>query len=190
MAIRLEFVHLKETQPNHQRILIVGSSGAGKSTFSRKLGELWEIPIVHLDALFWQPGWNPLPRAEFMTKVKNELTKPRWIIDGNYDSSIELRAKNADLIIFLDFSNVLCLYRACKRAWTYRGKTRPDMGPDCKEKIDWEFVQWIWRYPKDIRPKMLDFLAHTHTDVVTFKSPKEVDQWLLNIQTKKSESST
>ena len=64
------------------------------------------------------------------------------------------------------------------------------MGTDCKEKIDWEFIQWIWSYPKDIRPKMLDFLAHTHTDVVTFKSPKEVDQWLLNIQTKKSESST
>lgn len=190
MAIRLEFVHLKETQPNHQRILIVGSSGAGKSTFSRKLGELWDIPIVHLDALFWQPGWNPLPRNEFTEKVKNELTKSQWIIDGNYDSSIELRAKYADLIIFLDFSNVLCLYRACKRAWTYRGKTRPDMGPDCKEKIDWGFVQWIWRYPKDIRPKMLDFLAHTHTDVVTFKSPKEVEQWLQHIQTKKSESST
>lgn len=190
MAIRLEFVHLKKTQLKHQRILIVGSGGAGKSTLSRKLGEHWGLPIVHLDALFWQPGWNPSPRPEFMEKVKSELTKPQWIIDGNFDSSIELRAKYADLIIFLDFSNVLCLYRACKRAWTYRGTTRPDMGQDCKEKMDWEFIRWIWRYPKDARPKMVDLLSNVQTDVITFNSPKEVERWLLNIpKSKKSESS-
>jgi adenylate kinase family enzyme len=131
---------------------------------------------------------DPSPRPEFMEKVKSELTKPQWIIDGNFDSSIELRAKYADLIIFLDFSNVLCLYRACKRAWTYRGTTRPDMGQDCKEKMDW--VRWIWRYPKDARPKMLDLLSNVQTDVITFNSPKEVEQWLLNIpKSKKSESS-
>lgn len=188
-VIQLEFVHLKKMQHKHRRILIVGSGGAGKSTLSRQLGQLWNIPIVHLDALFWQPGWNPSPRPEFNEKVKGELEKPEWIIDGNYDSTIKLRAQYADLIIYLDFSNIVCLYRACKRAWIYRGTTRPDMGVNCPEKIDLEFVQWIWRYPKDARPGMLDILTNVQTDVIMFKSPKEVKQWLLNITKKKSEPS-
>jgi adenylate kinase family enzyme len=188
--MRLEFVHLKKTQLKHRRILIVGSGGAGKSTLSRQLGEQWDLPVVHLDVLFWQPGWNPSPRPEFMEKVKLELEKPQWIIDGNFDSSIELRAQYADLIIFLDFSNVLCLFRACKRAWSYRGKTRPDMGEGCPEKIDWEFARWIWRYPKDARPDMLAALSKVNADVITLKSTKEVNQWLQHIETrKKSESS-
>ena len=178
MGIRLEYVALKKTQLKHRRILIVGSSGAGKSTLSRKLAEQWELPVVHLDSLFWQPGWTVTPRPEFMEKMKLELARPEWIIDGNYDSSIEMRSEYADLIIFLDFSNVLCLYRACKRVWMYRGKTRPDMGEGCPEKIDWEFARWIWRYPKDARPKMLNILSKVPADVITLKSPKEVDRWL------------
>lgn len=184
MVIRLEYVALKKTQLKHRRILIVGSGGAGKSTLSRKLAEQWELPVVHLDALFWQPGWTAMPRPEFLEKVKHELGKPKWIIDGNYDSSIEMRAEHADLIIFLDFSNVLCLYRACKRAWMYRGKTRPDMGEGCPEKIDWEFIRWIWRYPKDARPEMLNVLSKVPADVITLTSPKEVNQWLQNISTR------
>lgn len=172
---------MKKLQLKHRRILIVGSGGAGKSTLSRQLAEQWDLPVIHLDALFWQPGWNPTPRPEFMEKVKIELTKPEWIIDGNYDSSIELRAQYADLIIFLDFSNILCLYRACKRAWKYRGTTRPDMGKDCLEKMDWEFARWIWRFPKDARPKIVSLLSKAKVDVITLKSPKEAQRWLQSI---------
>jgi len=184
MAIGLGSAHLKTTRPRARRILIVGSGGAGKSTLSRKLAEQWDLPVVHLDALFWEPGWQPTPKLEFMEKVKAELAKPEWIIDGNYDSTIDVRAQYADLIIFLDFSNVLCLYRACKRAWMYRGKTRPDMGEGCPEKIDWEFVRWIWRYPKDARPEMLNILSKVPANVITLKSPQEVEQWLKNIPTR------
>ena len=180
---------MKKTQLKHRRILIVGSGGAGKSTLSRKLGEHWDLPVVHLDALFWQPGWISTPRPEFIEKVKHELAKPEWIIDGNYDSSIELRAQFADLIIFLDFSNTVCLYRACKRAWKYRGTTRPDMGTDCPEKIDWEFARWIWRFPKDARPEIVDLLSKVQVDVITLKSPKEVGRWLQSIPKVKSEFS-
>ncbi|EPD49748.1 hypothetical protein HMPREF1210_03195 [Paenisporosarcina sp. HGH0030] len=180
-----------KTQLKHRKILIVGSGGAGKSTLSRQLGERLGLPVVHLDAMFWQPGWNPSPRPEFMERVKKELAKPEWIIDGNYDSTIELRAQYADLTIYLDFSNVVCLYRAFKRAWIYRGTTRPDMGKDCPEKIDWEFARWIWRYPKDARPEMLAVLAKVQTDVITLKTPNEVEQWLQQMEDiKKSESST
>lgn len=188
MGIRLESVHLKKTQPDLKRILLIGSGGAGKSTLSKKLGELWMLPVVHLDKLFWQPGWQPLPRPEFIEKVKIELSKPEWIIDGNYDSSINLRAEHADLIIFLDYSNVLCVYRACKRAWINRGTTRSDMGEGCPEKIDWEFVRWIWRFRKDARPDILIELEKCHADVLSFKSPRELEQWItiqsINVKSK------
>lgn len=178
MAIRLESVHLKKMQPEFKRILIVGSGGAGKSTLSTTLGELWSLPVLHLDSLFWKPGWTPSPKPEFIEHVKTEMAKPKWIIDGNYDSTLAMRAEYADLIIFLDFSNILCVYRACKRAWTYRGTTRPDMGKDCPEKIDLEFVRWIWRFPKDAKPEIVDTLSKSMAKVLTLKSPREVNQWL------------
>lgn len=169
---------MKKTQPEFKRILIVGSGGAGKSTLSKTLGELWNLPVIHLDSLFWNPGWTPSPKPEFIEQVKTEMAKPAWIIDGNYDSTLAMRAEYADLIIFLDFSNILCVYRACKRAWTYRGTTRPDMGTDCPEKIDLEFVRWIWRFPRDAKPKIVETLSKTPAKVLTLKSPKEVNQWL------------
>lgn len=172
-------------QPKFKRILIVGSGGAGKSTLSRQLGEKWNLPVVHLDAMFWQPGWTPSPRLVFMERVTAELEKPEWIVDGNFDSSIEWRATYADLIIFLDYSNVLCLYRAYKRYWMYRGDTRPDMGKNCPEKLDWEFVRWIWRYPKDARPNMLSILSNVQAEVITVKSPKDLEHWLQELNIKK-----
>ena len=87
----------------HKRILIVGSSGAGKSTLARQLGSSSTLPIVHLDSLYWQPGWIGTERVLFKEKLIGELQKFAWIIDGNFDSTLELRAQYADLIIMLDY---------------------------------------------------------------------------------------
>lgn len=162
---------------NHKRILVVGCSGAGKSTLSQKLSARWKLPIHHLDALFWNEGWVPTPKPEFREKVQSVLAQREWIIDGNFDSTLEMRAAYADMIIFLDFPNWLCLSRVCKRVWTYRGKTRPDMAEGCPEKIDGKFVRWIWRYRKDARPGVLDVLQQAKADVVILKSPNEVEKW-------------
>ncbi|WP_342599298.1 DNA topology modulation protein [Psychrobacillus sp. FSL H8-0483] len=166
-------------QLKHKRILIIGSSGAGKSTLSTKLAEKWNLPLVHLDALFWNAGWVPTPKPEFLKKIKMTLEEDEWIMDGNFDSTLELRAKYADLIIFLDFPKVLCMYRILKRAWVHRGKTRPDMAPGCNEKIDMEFVKWVWRFPKDVRPGTLKILRETkQVDICILQNPKEVKAFL------------
>ncbi len=163
---------------HHRRIMIIGSSGAGKSTLSRKLASRWDLPLHHLDVLFWNEGWVPTPKAEFRVTLKDVVTQPEWIIDGNFDSTLEMRAQYADLIIFLDFPNWLCLSRVTKRVWRYWGQTRPDMAEGCPEKVDLKFVRWIWRYPKDIRPGVLDVLQKFKADVVVLKTPSEVDRWL------------
>ncbi|WP_144510651.1 adenylate kinase [Bacillus sp. FJAT-22090] len=164
---------------SHKRILIIGSSGAGKSTLSRILARKWNLPLIHLDAIFWNAGWVPTPKPIFHEKIKKHLEKDEWIIDGNFDSTLELRAKYADLIIFLDFPNILCTYRVLKRAFIYRGKTRPDMAPGCAEKIDFPFAKWVWRFPKDARPGIVEVLREVrNADICILRGPQEVKGFL------------
>ncbi|TQR12904.1 DNA topology modulation protein [Psychrobacillus soli] len=163
----------------YKRILIIGSSGAGKSTLSRELAKKWNLPLIHLDSLFWNEGWVPTPKLEFREKVQEKLEEKEWIMDGNFDSTLAFRAKYADLIIFLDFPKTLCTYRVLKRAWIYRGKTRPDMGPGCPEKIDIKFAKWVWRFPRDARPGIINVLREVkNVDICILRSPKEVTGFL------------
>ncbi|MDW0114235.1 AAA family ATPase [Sporosarcina saromensis] len=161
-----------------KRILLIGCSGAGKSTLSVALAEKLKLPVIHLDALFWNEGWVPTPKSEFREKLQCELEQPAWIIDGNFNSTIEMRAQYADLVIFLDFPNWLCLARVFKRRWQNRGKTRPDMAPGCPEKVDWEFIKFIWTYPKKKRPGVYRMMERVNADVLVLQSPAEVKKWL------------
>ncbi|MCM3638363.1 DNA topology modulation protein [Sporosarcina luteola] len=165
-------------EKSYKRILIIGCSGAGKSTLSVELANRLQLPALHLDALFWNEGWVPTSKPEFREKLQSELEKPAWIIDGNFNSTIEMRAQYADLIVFLDFPNWLCLMRVFKRRWMYRGKTRPDMAEGCPEKVDWEFVKFIWTYPKKKRPGVFQMLERSDAEVLILKSPREVENWL------------
>lgn len=164
----------------HKKVLIVGCSGAGKSTLSKQLAKKWDLPLVHLDSLYWSEGWVPVPKDEFIKKVKTKLEEDRWIIDGNFNSTLEWRMKYADLIIFLDFSRMLCTYRVLKRVWLHRGKTRDDMASGCPERFDWEFLRFVWSFPKKVRPNILNFLsdASLDRDICIFRKPKELKTFL------------
>ena len=129
------------------KIAIIGHSGSGKSTLARQLSEKYEIPVLHFDAVQFRPNWEIRPQAskEIMTKVFLDLHSD-WVIDGNYSKlSYERRMEEADVIVVMLFNRLNCLWRVTKRYVTYKNKTRPDMGPGCKEKLDWEFVKWILR---------------------------------------------
>src|ERR1700710_1131292 len=94
-----------------ERILVMGSSGSGKSTFARRLSAFTGIPTVSLDALFWKPGWMPSDAAEFQQRVAEAVRQPRWIIDGNYASSDagEVRRGLADTVIWFDLPRRTCM---------------------------------------------------------------------------------
>jgi adenylate kinase family enzyme len=141
-----------------KRILIVGSAGAGKSTLARTLGVLLNLPVIHLDAMYWNAGWIETPKSEWPAKVAAILGNESWIIDGNYSSTLEARLAAADAAIFLDFQRLRCLVRALRRWIAFQGTTRPDMPLGYPEKIDWEFLKWIWDYPARTRPMMLQTL--------------------------------
>lgn len=162
-----------------EKIIVVGCGGAGKSTFSRELSNKLDIPVYHLDKLFWNEGWIETPKAEFNKKIEKVINKDKWIIDGNYIRTIDIRAKKADTIIFINMPTYICLYRIFKRRFMYRRKSRPDMAEGCPEGIDIEFFKWVLSYNKKIRPEILKKLSlYKEKDIIILNGKKEVRKFL------------
>lgn len=169
-----------------KKIILIGSGGAGKSTLSRKIGEALGIEVIHLDKLYWQPNWVGRPKPEMREIIERLLERDEFVLDGNFNSTMELRMKASDTIIYLDFPRTICLYRALKRIWKYYDKTRPDMGEGCREKLDFEFLHWVWTFPKTTKPKIEERLKR-HGDgktVIRLRSPQEVENFLMNLPKK------
>lgn len=138
-----------------KKAVVIGSPGAGKSTFARRLGEITGIGVFHLDRLFWKPGWVETPRPEWIELQRRIVENESWIIDGNYGATMEIRLQAADTVVWLDPPRRVCLWRAVKRAARYYGRTRPDMGEGCREKLDLEFLLYIWKFKKSGRGEIL-----------------------------------
>ena len=162
-----------------ERILIIGCGGAGKSTLARQLGEKLNIPVVHLDRLFWKPGWVEETQQEFDRKLAEELEKPQWVMDGNFSRTMPERVARCDTIIYLDFSRVACLMGVVKRVLTTYGTVRPDMGEGCPERIDFEFLKWVWNYNKNKRQRNYQLLNEAdHAETIALKNRRAVKQFL------------
>lgn len=171
-----------------QRILIIGCSGAGKSTLARQLGDILPLPVIHLDRLYWQPNWTKTDKPLFLKKLTEQLEKPQWIIDGNFDSTLDLRLQYADCVIFLDFATHTCIRRILWRYVTNFGQTRIDMTEGCTEKIDAEFLCWIARYKRDARPHVVQLLSNITVPSIVLQTPAQAARWLKNIEKKASET--
>lgn len=165
----------------YKKILIVGCGGAGKSTLAVLLGKKLNINVVHLDKLYWLSGWIERTDDEFDILLKNELEKPSWIIDGNYARTLETRLQYADLCIFLDYPTEVCLSGIKERVDKYAGTNRPDMPSGCNEQADDEFIEWIYNYNSDIRPKILNIFQNSNVDFLIFTSREQTQDWLNKI---------
>lgn len=143
-----------------ERVIIIGCAGAGKSTLSRQLGDILQLPVIHLDKYYWQADWVATPHEQWDAAVAHFTLGERWIIDGNYTRTLDIRMQRADLIIYLDMSRWTCLYRVIKRRIMYHGKSRPDMNAANAEKLDWDFLLWVWNYRKRSRGKTLEKLRN------------------------------
>lgn len=175
-----------------RRVLVIGSSGAGKSVFAARLAERTGLPLVHLDAIYWSPGWVATPKEAWTRTVDALLARDAWVMDGNYAGTLDRRLAACDTAVFLDLPRTLCLWRALKRRIVYHRRARPDMRPGNEERLAWPFIRWIWTYPAERRPGVLAKLAALRADqrAVVLRSPAEIESFLHALPASPSLSST
>lgn len=161
------------------KVIVIGCPGAGKSTFARKLKEMTNLPLYHLDMLWHKPDKTNISKEEFDFKLNEILKTNKWIIDGNYQRTLEKRLKECDTIFLLDFPLKDCLLGAKSRI----GKKREDL-PWIEEQFDEEFKQFIVEFPKKNLPKIYELLKnYQQKNVIIFKSRKESDDYLKTSKT-------
>ena len=168
-----------------ERILIIGCSGSGKTTLACQIREILHLPVVHLDKLWWTGNWETVSREEFDASLALELEKQQWVMDGNYSRTMEMRLAKCDTIVYLDFDRITCLWGMVKRVTRYYGRTRPDMGGNCPERFDWEFIQWIWNFNKKNRERNYRWLEETkQAEAIVLKNRRQVRKFLEQLKMK------
>ena len=166
-----------------QRVLVIGCSGTGKSTFALALGARTGLPVVHIDQLFWLPGWVIAPNDEYRARLDDVLARQRWIIDGMNTSTFDRRVPRADTIIWLQRSRLACCWRVGRRVLSSFGQVRPDMAPGCPEKFDWEFMKYIWSFPSKYQPRVVAALDRhdAWSRTVILRSDSDTGNFLRNL---------
>ena len=157
-----------------KKIIVIGCPGSGKSTFSRALCDKTGLPLYYLDMLWHKPDKTNVTREEFDTKLAEVLNKDKWIIDGNYNRTLEMRMQKCDTVFLLDFPTEVCLSGVESRI----GKKREEM-PWVEEEFDPEFKEWILNFPNDKLPYIYELLdKYNDKNIVVFKSREEMNSYL------------
>jgi len=140
------------------------------------------IALHHLDQMHWRSGWVEGSKEELLADLAPILASDKWIIDGNYGSTMEPRIERADTIVYLDFPITLCLWRAIKRVWQYRGRSRPDMANGCPERFNLEFFLYIAMWNHKARPRTEKRIAASDSKVIRLKNPRQLKYWLTRLE--------
>ncbi len=166
-----------------QKVLVIGCPGSGKSTLALKLGKQLNLPVKHLDSHFWKPGWIETPEPEWNEIVTKLVSGDKWIIDGNFSRTFDIRFPAADTIIYLDFPRRICMWRIVKRIIRGYGKVRADLGEGCPEKIDFVFIKWVWTFRKKHRQMTYDIIKKysSSKSISILSTPSQVKDFIDNI---------
>lgn len=163
--------------PALRRVVVLGCSGAGKSTVATELARRTGLPLVELDHHFWQPGWV-MPDEQSWRATQRELVSgAAWVLDGNYGSTYDERLPLADTVVVLDTSRWRCLWRVLARSVRRRG-TEPFAG--CPERLDLAHLRYVWRFPRRSRPRLDAALARLGPEVRVerLRTPRDVESFL------------
>ncbi|MFS8147571.1 AAA family ATPase [Rhizobium sp. BR 249] len=164
-----------------RRILVVGCSGGGKSTLSMKIAKRFGLSYISLDRdVRWLPGWIQRDRVEQINIIASRILEDRWIMDGTSTSTFDLRLPRTDFVIWVRMPRLLCIWGAISRWAKWIGRIRPEMAPGCIEKIDWEFLHFIWTFEEKFAPRIVAGIAEHGPDVpiLQLKSRRQMRELL------------
>lgn len=147
---------LENLQPlNFNRVLLIGSPGAGKSTLGKILAKELQLPLIHLDTEYFLPNWEKrFSKESWIVHLDTLLEKPQWIMDGNYFSTLEQRIAKADVILWLRLPTWKALYRTIKRRVMFHNNSRPDVTEGCDERLSWHLIKSVVTYPWRSTPRI------------------------------------
>jgi adenylate kinase family enzyme len=160
------------------RIAIIGCGGSGKSHLARTLGSALGITPAHLDGLYYDQNWKPLDQERFAELQRDLAAEPRWIIDGNYASTLPIRLQAADTVIFLDLPGWVCLWGVLQRRLRHGGGQHQAIG--VYDRITWDFIRYILGYRKKMAPRVRALIAsHAgHAQVTALRSRAAARRYL------------
>lgn len=175
---------------SNTRILIIGTSGSGKTTLARKISKALAIPDIELDALFWKPNWTQSNKEEFRSKIQASINKSSgFVIHGNYNQVRDLTWGNSDIVIWLDYSKKLIMWRILKRS-IYRILSREALWANNKETIKKTFLSkesiilWSWNTYEVRKKQYIDLIEnpeYANIKMIRIRTPKESDKFLKSI---------
>ncbi|OCP26388.1 MULTISPECIES: AAA family ATPase [unclassified Ensifer] len=164
-----------------RRMLVVGCSGGGKSTLSQKLCGHLDLAYISIDRdILWLPGWVQRDRAEQRQRIVERIAGDRWIMDGTNPSTFDVRVPRSDIVIWVRMPRLLCIWGVVTRWLKYLGRTRPEMAPGCIEKVDWQFLEFIWTFEDRFSPRIVAGLAQhgPNVPVLQLKSRRQMQRLL------------
>jgi adenylate kinase family enzyme len=168
--------------PAMDRIAIIGCGGSGKTVLARRLADHLGLSVTNLDALYYDDGWNPTPMDKFADIQRELVTAERWIIEGNYASTLPIRLARADTVIFLDLPAWTCLWGIAQRRWRYRGGQHVD---GVYDRVTWSFITYVIGYRRSMRPRVAELLAAhgRHARYLRLTSRRQANRFLHQLDT-------
>ncbi len=158
-----------------KKIIVIGCPGSGKTTFAEKLNKCTGIPLYYLDAIWHKPDKTHISREDFDKRIIEIFNEDKWIIDGNYKRTIDIRLKACDTVFLFDLPTDVCIQGATERI----GKGRYDL-PWIETELDTEFKQFIEEFPENTLPYIYELLNKykAEKDVIIFKTREEADEYI------------
>jgi adenylate kinase family enzyme len=169
-----------------ERIIVIGNGGSGKSTLARQLAAVLDLPLTHLDAVYYDERWQPRSQEEFATEQRRLVAQERWIIEGNYASTLPIRLAAADTVIFLDLPAITCLWGILQRRLRYRGGQHQRDG--VYDRITRNFLLYVAGYRRAMRPKVQAAIAEScsRARVLILASRRQANNFLNRISAHRS----
>ncbi|MFI8499745.1 topology modulation protein [Streptomyces sp. NPDC085524] len=164
-----------------KKVAIVGCGGSGKSYLARELARILDAPVTHLDAAYYDDEWNELPSEKFTALQRELVSQPRWVIDGNYNSTLQIRLEACDTVVLMDVSTMAALYGILSRQIRHGAGHK---GNGVHNRIHWGVIKYVATYRRKMRPRVMakiEEFASGRADVVLLSNRRRTHRWLRKV---------